>query len=95
MFDKGLDNLEIAKIALEGIPFDVFDELEVEYKCTCAMERMLRAVASLGERDILKLLDEQEAEGKPRELEVCCRFCDSKYTFDEKTLVSEAQKLQK
>ena len=85
---------EIADIALEGIEYDVFDELEVEYKCTCEMERMLRAVASLGERDILKLLDEQESEGKARELEVCCRFCDKKYTFDEKTLLDEAKRLK-
>jgi redox-regulated HSP33 family molecular chaperone len=33
------------------------------------------------------MLDEQEAEGKPRELTAICRFCNSEYTFTEKELV--------
>ena len=28
-----------------------------------------------------KFIDEQIAEGKPEELEVECRFCNSKYSF--------------
>ena len=81
LFEKGLTNEEIAAIALQGIEYDLFDEIDVEYKCTCSEERMKNALRAMGERDILKLFDEQEAEGKPRELEVCCRFCDSKFVF--------------
>ena len=81
LFEKGLSNEEIAAIALQGIEYDLFDEIDVEYKCTCSEERMRNALRAMGERDIMKLFDEQEAEGKPRELEVCCRFCDSKFTF--------------
>ena len=83
LFDKGADNLDIAKIALEGIPFDVFDELEVEYKCDCSRERVERALVTLGEKDLREMLDEQEAEGKARELEVKCRFCTRKEVFSE------------
>ena len=37
-------------------------------------------------KEIMKMLDEQVAEGKARELEVNCRFCGRNYTFDEATL---------
>ena len=83
LFDRGLSNFEIAKIALEGIEFDVFDELEVEYKCDCTRDRVERALITLGENDLKGLLDEQEAEGKARELEVKCRFCTRKEVFTE------------
>ena len=83
LFDRGLSNFEIAKIALEGREFDVFDELEVEYKCDCTRDRVERALITLGENDLRGLLDEQEAEGKARELEVKCRFCTRKEVFSE------------
>lgn len=83
LFDKGYSNYEIARIALEGIEFDVFDELEVEYKCDCTRERVERALVTLGEKDLRDMLDEQEAEGKARELEVKCRFCTRKEIFNE------------
>ena len=81
LFDRGLSNEEIAKIALEGIEFDVFDELEVEYKCDCTRERVERALITLGEGELEKMLEEQVAEGKKEELEVKCRFCDRKEIF--------------
>ena len=87
LFERGLSNEEIAEIALRDIPYDVFDTLEVEYKCDCSRERMLSKIKSLGKNEIAKMLDEQEAEGKPRELTAVCRFCNSQYTFDEKTLI--------
>ena len=87
MFASGMTNEEIMAIAMTDIPFDIFDELDVEYKCTCSSERIKSAIASLGEKEILSMLNEQEAEGKERELEVNCRFCNKKYVFKEKDLI--------
>ncbi len=81
LFDSGMSNEEIAALALQGIEYDLFDSIDVDYLCTCSRERMEKALRSLGEKDLRKLFDEQIAEGKPEELEVECRFCNSKYTF--------------
>ena len=82
LFDKGLSNEEIAQIALRDIPFDVFDELDVEYRCNCSRERTTKALITLGKPDLLGLLEEQIAEGKPERLEVACRFCDKKQYYN-------------
>ncbi len=86
-FREGMSNREIADIAMRDIEYDIFDELEVEYKCDCEAKRFLDSIRSLGEKEIKSMLDEQQAEGKPRELEVKCRFCNKNYVFDEKTLL--------
>ena len=87
-FYRGMSNLEIAELALRDIPFDPFDELEVAYLCNCSRKRTGDAIRSLGEKQIREMLDEQEAEGKPRELEVTCRFCSERYVFEEGELLS-------
>ena len=82
LFDAGLSNEEIAKIAFRDIPFDVFDELDVEYRCNCSRERTTKALITLGKPDLLGLLQEQIDEGKPERLEVACRFCDKKQYYN-------------
>ena len=86
-FDRGLTNEQIMDIAMRDIPYDIFDTIEVGYKCDCSAKRMKEKIKSLGKAEILKMLDEQETEGKPRELTAICRFCNSEYTFTEKELV--------
>ena len=86
-FERGLTNEEIAEIAMRDIPYDIFDTLEVGYKCDCSRERMEKKVKSLGKKELLNMLDEQVAEGKPRELTAICRFCNTNYTFTEKDLI--------
>ena len=49
---------------------------------------MKAKIRSLGKEEVKKLLDEQEAEGKARELTAVCRFCKKEYTFSEKELLS-------
>ena len=61
---------------LDGIGYDLFDETKVGYVCDCSRERMLRAVLSLGQKELQKIFSEQET------IEVCCRFCYKKFSFD-------------
>lgn len=81
LFDRGISNKEIADIALRGIEYDVFDELEVKYACNCTRERVEKALITLGKPELEKMLEEQVAEGKGEELEVGCRFCGRKEIF--------------
>ena len=78
MFAAGKTNEEILKVVFQDIPYDLFDELEVAYQCDCSRERTARALIAIGKREVDSILKEQ---GK---VEVCCHFCDRKYTFTEK-----------
>ena len=81
MFDKGMTNEEILKVALTGIEYDVFDELDVDYKCNCSRERTDKALISIGKGEAYKILEEQAAEGKDY-IELSCHFCDKTYKFN-------------
>lgn len=80
-FDEGMSNEDILKIALNGIEYDIFDELEVEYKCDCSVERTKRAVISLGKTEIEKIFAEQKENGEEEKISLECHFCDKKYDF--------------
>lgn len=81
LLDQGMDVKDIADIALRDIPYDIFDTLEVSYKCNCSASRMDAVMASLGRTQVQTWLDQQVAEGKPAELDIKCRFCGKKYVY--------------
>lgn len=86
---------DIMKIALEGVEYDLFDETEVEYKCTCSRERFLDTIAGFGREEVLRLLDEAERDGMGRELETRCRFCQSCNTFGENELIAKIEEFER
>ena len=81
LFDKGMSNEEIAALALQDIEYDLFDEIDVDYLCTCSRERMEKALKSIDPKELRAMFDEQIAEGKGEVLDVECRFCNTKYSF--------------
>lgn len=86
LFDRGLSNEEIAAIALRDIPYDIFDELDVAYRCNCSQDKTDAALRSLTREKLYELLAEQVAEGKQEHLEVNCRFCGEKRIYDRKAI---------
>lgn len=77
MFADGMSNGQIAAVALQGIDFEVFDELDVSYLCDCTRERMEASLITLGYDECLKLASEE----KSGNVELTCSFCDRKELF--------------
>ncbi len=77
---------ELMDLALCGIEYDIFDEIDVGYYCDCSRERMERAIISIGKKDILEIFEECKKENKSEEIEICCQFCDKKYKFSRNDL---------
>lgn len=73
---SGMSGTDIISEVLHGIPFEIFDEFDTEYRCTCSREKYLKALASLPDADIAELKRTDEP------IETQCRFCNSKYLFD-------------
>ena len=81
MFADGMTPEQVMRVALEGIEFDIFDELDVAYKCDCSKDRCARALVSLGRKEVEKIFEECRSEGKPEEINFECHFCDKNYLF--------------
>ncbi len=86
LFDEGKTLEEIADVALSGIDYDIFDVLDVEYKCDCSRDRMKRALISVGAKDLNEMFAENVADGKAEELEISCRFCNKAFAFTKSDL---------
>lgn len=75
MLGAGLTPMQIVEKALDGMPFDVLDTYEPEYRCTCSRERVEKALLSMGEEELRSLPDENG------NVVADCSFCDNVYRF--------------
>ena len=85
LIDGGATVMDIAKIALAGIPFDVFDRYEVEYRCPCSRERTLDALITLPESDLAEIFEKENI------MQTECHFCDKKYSFTKEEIENYAK----
>ena len=67
---------EIIDMVFSGIEYEMFDEFDAEYRCTCEREKYKIALVGLSEAD----MDELRSTGEP--IETNCRFCGNKYVFE-------------
>ena len=74
MLTDGLTPEEICRKVLPEFELELLDESETTYKCTCSKQRVEKALISMGAEELNNLLEDEETE-------VCCHFCDKKYTF--------------
>lgn len=89
MIDRGMTPEQIARRALEGFEPQLLDETAVEYRCNCSRQRVEGAFLAMGREDLQEMAEDQ------KDTEVCCHFCNRKYTFkpeEIKKLMENARK---
>lgn len=59
----------------DGIPYEVFDEFDIDYTCECSKEKYARALVSLGRGEL------EELYNSGKSVETKCRFCGTAYSF--------------
>jgi molecular chaperone Hsp33 len=76
MYAQGMTPETVCNQLLDGLNPNVLDSFESAYQCDCSKERVERALISLGKEELMRLKEEQDT------VEVCCHFCNKKYTFN-------------
>lgn len=71
----GISAEELVAFTAKTIPYELLETTHPVYRCDCSLERIERALCSLGNQE----LDEMVAAGE--EVRVACHFCDREYTI--------------
>jgi len=89
MLDSGMSEDLIITSVFAGLFFKYLDDTTYCYRCDCSREKIEKALISLGETELLSMIEEDHG------AEVTCRFCPEVYTFSEyelDTLLKKAKK---
>lgn len=75
---------------LEGIPFtEIPHEHEIRYHCPCTVERVKRALTTLGDDGLREMIEEN------RQAEITCQVCGRKYELELKDLIDLREELRR
>ena len=75
LLEQGMTADDIAQKLMQGLDASLLDESQPAYRCDCSRERTERMLRSLDANTLREMADEMP------EVEVCCHFCDKKYSF--------------
>jgi molecular chaperone Hsp33 len=76
----GARPLDLLRTALGEVPFEVLEEREVGFSCTCSYERAASLVSSIDGAELESMLREDKGAS------LTCHFCNETYRIDETTL---------
>lgn len=80
LMEEGKSVEEITAMLL-GEDMEIMARTDARFKCDCSVERMERAVISMGKKDLEEIIaDDQE------DVELVCHFCSQKYPFTKEHL---------
>lgn len=75
LLDRGYTPEMLLTELLGNVGLEITDTMPAQFYCNCSKERVEKAVASIGRKDIQEMIDE----GK--DIEVKCHFCNSAYNY--------------
>lgn len=75
MLEQGDTPEMLLEWILGDFGLEILEKVPAQYRCDCSRERVTRAVASIGEKDLKELVEGQEP------IEITCQFCDKRYIF--------------
>ena len=82
----GARPIDLLRAALGDIEFEVLEEREVGFACTCSYERAASLVASIEAGELEEMLREDKGAA------LTCHFCNETYRIDEPTLAEMFEK---
>ncbi len=75
MLDAGMTPEDMLGEVLKGLDVRFNESYDTAYKCDCSEERVEKALISLGEKEIVSLINEN------KDAEIHCDFCEKDYIF--------------
>ncbi len=75
LLDEGMTPEEILEYVLADFEPKILEKVPTGYYCNCSKERVEKAVASIGKKDLQEMIEEGKS------IEVNCHFCEKKYEF--------------
>ena len=84
MLETGRTPEEMLALILGDMELRITDKTDAAFLCDCSKERVSRAIATLGKKDLDDIINDGEA------IEVKCQFCNKAYRFE----VDELKKIK-
>lgn len=88
MMVGGASPEQILEAALAGFEVEYFDPQQVSYKCDCSLERVKRALATMGRKQLYEIAE------KDNGARVECHFCDKVYVLSREELEQLAKEAE-
>lgn len=75
LLEKGYTPEKLLDALLGNVGLEITDTIPTQFYCNCSKERVEKAVASIGRKDIQEMIEEGE------DIEVKCHFCNTAYHY--------------
>lgn len=92
LFRRGMDLEDVIALLYDDMdseekkcvePYEILEEKEISYHCTCERDKFYRALLTLGEKELRTMLKEED------KVEAQCHFCNKMYRFQEEDFKDE------